>query len=794
MSFKRNLLYTAVAVTVGGSALPVLAQARDESGARDSEPTLSTVVVTAQKREQDVQTVPLPIAVVSGEDIIDRGIDSSNDVQRLVPGLSGQQSGFSRPRWFIRGIGSNDPSLTTESPLGVYRDEVFTALTSLQSFAIYDLERVEALRGPQGTLWGKNTTAGALNFISRRPSFDNDGYLRLAAGTWGAKSAQGAAGGGINDQLAGRIAFYHREYDGYARNLFTGEDGPGYEESAFRVSLLGELTDNLTALFKVELGRRHPGGGYAHAVYTEAGGADRYGFIPKYGTSPKASDDFYAGYSSDKTETLAHLLKLDWQLGDYTLTSVTGYDESDSNSSATSGHPPTYTGTRDITASRGRTTGSQVSQELRLVSPQARRVSWIAGLHYFQYEFEEDSASATFAPQATRGSYARTWRNQDAESYAAFGNLKFNVNDRFALNAGLRYTHEEKKINIHTIRSSGPGNRAVFNDHAAWWHPASLDSAINYDENLSNSDTWSEITGDFTPEYFISDNALAYFRYARGYRSGGFGANIPALNQQQIDAGVQPYIPVVEPEYLDSFELGLKSNWLDGQLQFNATVFYYDHKDIQLNVQAPNPLGLQNAPSGNFNQNAAGGEVKGLELEVLWRPVQNLRVAGSFNVTDAVYKDFHPAVSVSGVTTVVDRSGNRYFRTPKYLASLDAEYRLPLGGLTSVVDGTLILATDWVYRSHQYFDAARQGAAQGEVAVALDGNVYQSGWQEQDAYLIGNAKLAYETADAGIEYFLTVSNLADETYVVNSTAAGANGYPVALGQPRFINLGFTARF
>lgn len=788
MKFKRGLLHTVIAVAATGSGVALPAWAQD-SGQADSDANVATVLVTAQKREQDVQNVPLSISVVDGDEITDRGIFSSNDIQRLVPNLSGQQSGFSRPRWFIRGIGSNDPNLTTESPLGVYRDEIFTALTSLQSFAIYDLERVEVLRGPQGTLWGKNTTAGALNFISRRPSFQSDGYLRLAAGDWGSKSAQGAAGGGISDRVAGRIAFSHREYDGYAKNLYTGEDGPSFRESSFRAQLLGEVNDNLTALYKIEFGRHEPGGGYAHTVHSEANGADRHGFIPSYGTNPKADSDFYAGYSSEKTETIAHLLKLDWQLGDYTFTSITGYDDSDTKSTSTSGHPPTYIGVRDTTADRVETTGWQLSQEFRLVSPDDQFVSWIAGLHYFRYRFDRDNASAIFAP-TNRQNYSRIRLKQDAESYAAFGSVRFNITDRFSVSTGLRWTEEEKSISNHTIRAAG----AVYNNHAVWWHTDSLDSALTYNQNLSNKDRWSELTGDITPEYFISDDALVYFRYARGYRSGGFGATIPVLNPAQIAAGVEPYIPVVEPEYLDSYEVGLKSSWLDGTLQANAAVFYYDHKDIQLNVQAPNPLNLVTPPTGAFSQNAARGEVKGLELELQWQPTNNLRLGGSFNITDAKYKDFNPILSVSGVTQTVDRSGNRYFRTPKYMANLDLEYRVPVAQLgLQQFGGTLVLATDWVYRSHQYYDAARQGASQGEVAQALDGNVYQSEWQEQGAYWLGNAKVAYETADAKIEYFLTVNNVADKTYVVNSTVA-APSYPVALGQPRFVNVGFTVRF
>ena len=787
MPFKSNVLYAALLATASISLSSQAQESKktnEEAQSQDAK-RLKAVVVTAQKREQSVQSVPLAIAVIGGDQVLERGLSSSNDVQRLAPGLSGQQSGFSRPRWFIRGIGSNDPNLTTESPLGVYNDEVFTALTSLQSFPIFDLERVEVLRGPQGTLWGKNTTAGAVNYISRRPDFATSGYVRASLGDWGAKAIQGGLGGAINEHTAGRIAFYHNSYDGYARNLATGNDGPGFEENALRVQWLTNVTDTFNALVKVHLHKREPGGGYSYQVHSEPGGADRFGFTPAYGTNPKAGDDYYAGESEDITNTEGALVKLNWALGGATLTSISSYDESEGHSKSFSGHPPTYTGTRDTTSGRGEDYSRQASQEVRLVSPQDGPLTWIGGLHFFRYSFVQDSASATFAP-STRSNYSRTWRGQDAESYAVFGSVKYEFTDSFRLNAGLRWTDEDKDITIHTVRT--PTGATTFNNVSSWWNTAALNTAFNYDEAVSAADSWNEVTGDITPEWQINRDALAYFRYARGYRSGGFGASIPTLNSAQIAAGVVPYIPVVEPEYLDAYELGLKSTWLDGTLNINSAVFYYDHKDIQLNVQAPNPLNLINPPSGSFSQNASQGEIKGLELEAHWVPTANLQLRAAYSLVDARYVDFYPLLSVSGVTQTVDRSGNRYFRTPKHQFSVDAQYRIPTDSA-----GTYILSTDWVYRSHQYYDAARQGAAQGEVARALDGNVYQREWQEQGAYWIGNARAAYLTRDERIEYFIEVQNAADENYVVNATAASPS-YPVSLGTPRFVQVGVITRF
>lgn len=746
--------------------------------------TLDTVVVTAQKREESVQEVPLAISVIGGDKVLEEGIQSSNEISRVAPGVSGQQSGgrSDRPRWFIRGVGSNDPSLTAESPIGIYQDEIFTSITSLQSFPVFDLERVEVLRGPQGTLWGKNTTGGAVNFISKKPRYEPDGYVTGSIGEWNTYTAQGAVGGGLADQLAGRVSFHHEQTDGYANNLDTGNDGPTLQDSALRLQLLADPNDALQVLGNVHVRKRIAGPNPTYWVNGEAGGADRYGWVPSYGQKPESGDDYYGGDGNSVDELFGGLLKLDWQLGEFALTSISAYDEGNTDHHTKGALPPELTGTRDRTASHSSLDNWQVSQELRLTSPEDWRLSWILGAHYFRYFFDSDAASATFAPTA-RQTYSRTRMKQDAESYAVFGSAKFRVTERFDVNAGLRFTEEEKDIDIHTIRSAG----ARFTDLDYWWNPESLDTPLSYNTRIQKARKWRELTGDFTPEYQLTDNALVFFRYARGYRSGGFNNSIPVLTSAQIAAGVTPDIPEVEPEFLDNYELGLKTSWLDDRLRVNANLFYYDQKDIQLNIQAPNPLNLQNPPSGSFAQNAAGGEVKGLELEVQAVPIENLRIAASVGLLSAKYQDFNPTLSVSGITQEVDRSGNRYFRTPERTATLDVQYRIPLP------QGTVVLATDWNYRSHQYYNAAQQGAAQGDLALAADGRVYVSGLQEQDGYALGNARVSWLNKEESLELFARVTNLTDKRYVINARVATPN-YPTQTGNPRFVSVGATVRF
>jgi iron complex outermembrane receptor protein len=730
-----------------------------QSGAR-----LSDVVVTAKKRVEKVQDVPLPVTVAGGKQLVDQNVTTSNDIDRLSPNLSGQTGGsrITKPRWFLRGIGTNDPSINLESPIGIYQDEVIIQYSPLQNFPLFDLERVEILKGPQGTLWGKNTTGGAIHFVSRKPTFDPSGYLLAGVGRYGERQAEGAFGGAVvGDWLAARAAFSYEEQAGWATNLRDGSTGPQFNDFASRLQLLGNVTDNVDVLL---IGRYRVASTGATPSYPigsmPGGGIQAYGgaaiYTPPYGTNPTQHDPFQAGAPSGYPLTnWGTTGTINWHLGRYTLTSISGLD--------VARLPVLTLGYSNVNFDQSEaysfTHSQQFSEEVRLTSPKGDRFNWIAGAQYFNWFFFNDAQAAYFGPVASRKNYSDARFKQTDVSPAAFASAKFSFTDDLGLTGGLRYTYDKKDVQTQRLIATGSG--VTFRDQNNFYIPGSLTSPLTSADSIPASASWSQLTYDLTPEYRLSKDRLLYFRFAKGFRAGTFNpAIVPA-------AGNTPaYLPKTNPEKLYDWEVGAKTSWFDGKLIANLAAFYYLLQDIQLNVQTPNPLGLLNAQTSTV-QNAAGGDVKGLEVEINALPAKGLHVQGGLGLVRARYTDF---ITYQGATQV-DASGNYFYRTPQVSATVSAEYTVPVGRASAVS-----LGTDWIYRSHIFHNAV----------------VQSDPVQESGRYALGNAELRYMVGRLTLLAY--VRNLADAEYKVLSQVVASGAYPTALGSPRTYGVQLIAKF
>ncbi len=713
---------------------------------------LENVVVTAQRRKENIQQVPSAVSVIGGNKLVESGIGrTAAEITQLVPNTSaGQSNGHSRPRWWIRGVGTGTQGVDSPSPVGIYLDDVYISNVSATAFPLFDLERVEVLRGPQGTLWGKNTTGGAINLISQKPTFDTSGYIKLDQSSYDTTLIQGAVGGAIQgDTLAGRIAFHQDTSDGAFKNSFTGEKDFAYTDSAARVQLLNRPHDDVEILFNVHYRNYTTEGANGTVIGTGNNGA----FWTNGATYIPSTDREIVSSNVEQfndTKQNGALINLNWALADgYELTSITAYEGYDSESLSDSDNTPL-----EISRGYSNVKTSQRSQEIRLASPKFDRYHWVAGAHYFADRIDADSASATLPtaqkPVGRADAYGDTLYRHDTESYALFGNLTYNFTDRFSLTSGLRWSKEEKSIDLYYyLAAPGP---VTFSDQTRWWERSSVSSPLSLRARQDDTNDWSDWTYDLTPAYQLSDTSRIYARLARGFRGGGYNSA----------PRTQDSISVLEPEYLTSYELGYKSEWFDGQLLLNANVFTYDYEDIQINAVLPSPTG----PLSQL-RNAAEGEAKGAEIEIQALVTANLQLRAGLGWLDTEFNNFR---DVNG-----DYSGNRFVRSPEFSGVLSVDYRYPLENGTS-----LSFTSDWNYQTKYYFYTNNQ----------TDPNLIQ------DDYGTGSARISWLSADENVTLSVYANNVNDKQYKLHTLppAAGATGNTVNWSKPRTYGVSVVTRF
>ena len=710
---------------------------------------METVTVTAQKREESLQSVPISITALSA-DQVQRTLDSSpGDMARVVPNLYGNPTGgrSSRPRWFLRGVGVNTSSLV--SPIGVYFDEVYQSALELHSFPLFDLERVEVLRGPQGTLWGKNTPGGAIHLVSKKPTFDTDGYVKVGFGNLDQKELQGAIGGELKEGLlAGRVAYLQDSRDGWATNQFNGDDKAGaYDDKAVRAQLLVTPTDDVNALFNVHYRSIDSWAVPGYSIGTRAGGANDFGYVSPVGADPQVGDPVNRNNDiSGEQESKGGSLNVTWELGDYTLTSISAYEQVEGETAGDREQSPD-----EVIRTYLLVDSNEFSQEVRLASDPEQRLSWIGGLYYFRDSQAQDSTSATLpVPRQVFGTfYQNTVADVDTESYAAFLSSTYRVSDDFKIAAGLRWTTETIGIDLQGV-DAGARGATTFRNIDAWWLRDSVSSALRVNAVQNEEHTWDAWTYDVTPSYNLSEDTLLFARYARGFRSGGYNASVTA----------QSAVNTVEPEKIDSYEVGLKTRWFDGRLTLNASAFYYEWQDMQLNIQGVTASGL----NGSTLKNAALGKGRGLEIELAAVPFDHLRVALNAGLLHAEYSDFTERLANG---TVVDHSGNKFARAPRTTVGGEAEYEIPL-----TLGGAIVLGTDWAYQSRIYYSSVDQ----------------VDPFQQQAGYTIGNARLSYRTSDAKLEVAGYVRNLADKSYDLITVVPANGAYRTTTGNPQTYGL------
>jgi iron complex outermembrane receptor protein len=743
--------------------LPATAAAQTAPAQTAAPQGVENIVVTAQKRSQKAQDVPITITVLDAKKLHKLDVTSSDQLAQYVPAVqialpSGRGN---QPLINIRGIGLNDTNTNNAGPNGVYVDEVYQASPAGQTFQTFDLSRVEVLKGPQGTLYGRNTTGGAINYVTNKPTDDFEAMQDVQYGSFNTVTSETMINGQIAPHLDGRLAVFYDYSAGYFKDLTDGATTNGNNDLGYRGELKADVSDDLSLLFNFHGGNVNRRPDEYKQVGEEAGilgplcsnqqilagkCTDAFGY--------KAPHGFYEGYY-DRTRNLyinalGGSVRADYTLGDITLTSLTAWEQSHKL------HPEdTDADPYELIEINYGVRSVDFTQELHATGG-GEGYHWLAGLYALNEHLKQDQPiflegdiGQVFGyPPLNNGNAekARTLNGQFTESYAAFGQGDYTLFPGARLTLGGRLTYEHKQFDAFSEDSIEENNA----------YPP-LSKLYNISENISNR------AGSYRAafDYKWLPNIMTYASVSSGFKSGGFNGGFLANDVADALAQLRP----IKPEYITAYEGGLKTDFFDQRLRFNAAAFYYDYRDEQTYnlIQAPSSQGNALGPLPlTVLTNAPKATIKGAEFELDATPVQHLTTSVNLTFLDAKLGQF---ISQDGTGPAQNLTGTQLPNAPKFSAIFSADYAYPLPR-----GDVLDLSTSASYRSHQFFESSNNPL------------VAQAG------YWLLDARLAYDTADKHWELAAIGKNLTSTKYLnfANDLTSGFYLLEEIVGPPRYV--------
>ena len=791
MAFELNRRASAALMT--GTALaalswlsaPSLAMAADAPASSEVE----TVVVHAQRRSENIQNVPVSVQAFTSKDIQKLGIKSSIDIGQMTPNvdIALPAGPGNQPIIAIRGIGLNDYDTNNAGPNGIYVDEVYLSAPASQTFQTFDLDQIEVLKGPQGTLYGRNTSGGAINFVTAKPTdqFTADAHFEYSS--FNTVHSEAAVGGPLlpGGLLDGRVALVTNNSDGYMHNDLTGGHENGASNYAARFALLFKPTDNLKILFNVHGGQvdnrvteyRHigdltpapagsppgtPPGAQCSVAQTNAGGCvDLFG----YGTPKGFYEGAYNRNQHLKVNSLGSYLRADYALGGITLTSLTSFEHNDKI------HP------EDSDASPNRlleinfgVKSNTISQEFRAAQTTSQ-YNWTVGAYYLHEDLRQNQplfslldvdnffgagagdgvgvvpgpmfGSPAACPGVTCNPIAAfkafDQSHQVTDAYAVFGQAAYSVTDQLILTLGGRYTGEHRTFHYDGSVQYQEGGINNFGP---------IQTLANANEGLNSS----AFNYRAALDYHVTRDILAYGSVASGFKSGDFNGSFLSLDPAQIALQLKP----VRPETVTAYELGLKTSWFDRRLIADAAVFYNDYRDLQIFVLVPlNNVGV------NVLNNAQQAHTDGVELQLTARPISALTASVQMGYLETRLDRIH----IDPTFNVVPLVGKQLPVSPHFSLSSLIDYKVPLG------EGTVDMQFGANYKSHQYFD--------------ITNDLYTT----QSGYWIENARVAYAFPGGRMEVAGFIHNISDQKYYLDAFDLSFVGFIQGIvGTPRTFGL------
>ena len=784
-SLASRAFVAAIAVaglTAGNTGALALAQDAPASG--NVLQALEEVTVTAQRREESEQSIPMAITALSAAALERQQIRSIAQLNDVVPNFAiTQNTGTSSSaKIYMRGIGESESFFTADTPVGIYVDDVYIARQTGALFDLFDIERLEVLRGPQGTLYGRNTSAGAVKLISKKPTLrETLGQAELTVGSYNRLDVRATGNLPIGDSTALQGAILMRTRDGYTRNLFDGKDVNDQDIKGLRLSLLTEPTDRFRALLTADYVRERSTPGYPAPIQLNASRDVPSDPVPKSGSWWETNSDIVDPMNDLDQWGISATLEFE-ATDALTLKSITSYRKLD-NLLYLDADGDIYAPAPSIVSSYNvfqDQSQYQVSEELQALGTlMDQRLKYVAGLYFFREFNEQDSKSvigvpALFGlPSASAGRIDLTNIAREeltTDSYAAFASGTFDITDRLSLTAGLRYTRESKDFANQVILPNGTQQVVCLNTTtvtpmqaaAAPCTPAQI--ALGYFDftNQSTFDkTWTDWTPRLVVDYQLTDAAMVYLSAAKGFKGGTTsGRDVAALRNFSRIVG--------DPEINWSYEVGLKADWLDRRLRSNIAAFHNEYEGLQLSLATS---------GGGFGRiNAGDVEFEGAELELVAVPIEGLELRGALSLLDAKYTSWSGALTTcadQGLTTVEQYLDLPIKESPKWGYRIGANYSYDLGAR-----GVVSAGADYTAKDDSFNNVC------GTAGISRQGNEFLS------------AQLRWEDSAGKLLVALAGTNLTDSEVVAAAFDFGrslgfASIYPYA---PRMWSLSARYRF
>jgi len=744
-SDTTNNKLSTIDLALKGAAAIALAGFLAAPAVAQMEGVLEEIVVTAQKREESLQEVPISVAMTQGENLhaMFSGADDILALSGRVPGLYAESSnGRSAPRFYMRGLGNIDFDLAASQPVSLIMDEVVMENVVLKSFPLFDLNNIEVIRGPQGTLFGRNTTAGIVKVNTARPTDELSGYIRGSYGTYATTNIEGAVGGGLSDTFSARGSVLYRTRDDWITNGETGQESLGdYSDTAARIQLLWEPTDRLSFLLSQQNRSLDGTSSIFRGNVFDTGSRNLNQNYDREVVYYDGGDNNPQEYDSSGTT-----LNITWDMDNVSLTSITSFQSADGYSrgdidggvvdfSQSQTPPPgltwadidifcvpgpcvpvrTWPGPITVpSVTQDGADVSQFTQEFRLASENEGKFNWQVGAFFFDSDLTvttESFASFGFASRQD------TITEQLNTTWAIFGQGSYDVTDNLTLTAGVRYTDDEKDFQVL--------------QYGQLW----LDLGFLGDVDPINS-TDDQTSWEVAANYMMDSGQSIYGRVSSGFR---------AQSIQGRDVAFLQFPSVADSETIMSYEMGYKADLMEDRMRLNLGLYYYQVDDMQLSV-------IGGAANINEVINADKGEAVGIELDFQVLLTDNLLVSGGGSLNSTEIQD--PTLGTnpcgSGLCTPLDPvnpddtfqvlvDGNPFPRAPESTYNLEVRYSVPLGD-----DSELYMLTDWVWY--------------GNINMPLyEAIEFKTGTQYE-----GGLRVGYKSHASGLEIAAYGRNITDE--------------------------------